>query len=60
MNEEKKEIIYKFQVRDLREEATTRKFTCREHAVKWYAHLFEVRPNSRCVIEDIYETKETE
>lgn len=49
------DITYRFQVRDLRGEAETRKFVTREGASKWFSHLFEVRPNSRCIIEEIYE-----
>lgn len=49
------DVIYRFQVRDLMGEAQIKKFVTREGATKWFSHLFEVRPNSRCVIEEIYE-----
>lgn len=42
-----------FIVRDLTGEAQTCEFSTRESARKWYSHLFEVRPNSRCVIEEV-------
>jgi hypothetical protein len=52
--------FYRYQVRDLRGEAETRKFENRKQAEWWFSHLFEVRPNSRCIIEEINEVKETE
>ena len=52
--------FYRYQVRDLRGEAETRKFENRKQAEWWFSHLFEVRPNSRCIIEEINELKEEE
>lgn len=52
--------FYRYQVRDLTGSAETKKFDNRYAAAQWFHHLFEVRPNSRCIIEEIYEPKEEE
>jgi hypothetical protein len=45
----------KYRVRDLTGSATIKTFEKRKQAEQWYRHLFEFRPDSRCVIEEVEE-----
>jgi hypothetical protein len=56
----KERIVYRFAVKDFDCESQTKRFETHASATAWYNYLFEVRPNSRCVIEEIYEVEHKE